>query len=302
MVDVKEFFEKDTATLSYVVSDTATGSAVIIDPVLNYDHFTGTVGTQFADGIMDYVHAQKLKPLWLLETHIHADHITAAHYLKHKYQIPVAISSQIKSVLSRWVPFFNTADDTPLDASQFDRLLDDGDTLPFGNSTIRVIHTPGHTPSCVSYVIEHNIFVGDALFMPDVGAGRADFPGGDAGTLYDSIQKILSFADSTKVYCGHDYPTADRAASGLSTVGTQKEKNILVKTGVSREDFIAIRTDRDRGKPIPRLLYPAIQVNLRSGDFGATSPCGHHFIKIPVESNSNTPALPKNFSNKDGRS
>lgn len=283
MVKIKEFFDTETATLSYVVADEATGLAAVIDPVLNYDHFSGLVTTVSADQIIDYLSSHQLKLEWLLETHIHADHLTASRYIKQKLGGRIAIGSKIRAVLERWVPFFNNAHDTPLDARQFDALLDEGQALPLGKTTIRVIHTPGHTPSCVSYVIGDNVFVGDALFMPDVGTGRADFPGGNAGLQYDSLQKILSLPDETSIFSGHDYPTAGRTATGKSTVREQKEKNILIKAGVSKQDYVAVRNARDHGKPNPKLLYPSIQVNLRAGDFGHAEPNRLQFIKTPIE-------------------
>ncbi len=283
MLEVKHFFDTDTATFTFVVAHRQSGEAAIIDPVLNYDPSSGVVTTTGADEIIASIKAQKLRVRWLLETHIHADHLTASLYIKHQCGGKVAIGAHIKSVLEHWVPFFNTSVDTPPDASQFDVLLSEGDTLPFGDKTIRVLHTPGHTPACVSYVFDDMVFVGDALFQPDVGTGRADFPGGSAAQLYDSIKKILNLDAKTKIYSCHDYPPAGRELSPLSTVAEQNERNILIRQSVTRQDFIDTRNKRDVGKPVPKLIYPSVQVNLRAGSFGKGESNGQHYIKIPVQ-------------------
>lgn len=283
MIEVKDFFDNDTATFTYVISDRNSGEAAIIDPLLNYDPASGHATTVGADEVISYISEQKFKLRWLLETHIHADHLSASLYIKKRLGGQLAIGSSIKDVLQHWVPFFNTAHDTKGDASQFDRLLDEGDEILLGEHTIRVLHTPGHTPACASYVIDDNVFVGDALFLPDVGTGRADFPGGSASTLYESLQKILALPEHTKIFSCHDYPPPDRTRTGMSTVGAQRKQNILIKAGTSKDDFVAARNKRDTGKPVPKLLYPSIQVNLRGGSFGESESNGGRFVKIPVD-------------------
>ena len=282
MIDVTEFFDDETATLSYVVSDRESKEAAVIDSLLNYDQASGLVATTSADSIIAYLTAQQLTVRWLLETHIHADHLSGSLYLKQQCGGQMAIGSSIKKVLEHWIPFFNIAHDTSVTASQFDVLLDDGDIIKLGATNIRVVHTPGHTPACVSYVIADSVFVGDALFLPDVGTGRADFPGANAAELYDSTQKILSLPPSTFVYSGHDYPPPERSRTGKSTVREQLNNNILLKNGTTKEDFVTTRTARDIGKAVPKLLYPSIQVNIRGGSFGASESNGTHFIKIPT--------------------
>lgn len=282
MLDVKDFFDQETATFTYVAIDTKTSRCAIIDSVLNYDQSSGNVSTRAADEVLAYVNNAGLHVDILLETHIHADHLTASQYLKKKTGAPIAIGSQIKSVLTHWIPVLNIAKDTAFDASQFDILLDDNATFKLGEKTVTVMHTPGHTPACVSFHIDDAVFVGDALFNPDVGCGRADFPGASAAQLYDSIQRIFSLPASTRIYTAHDYPPPERKASGLSTVSEQQEKNILIKRGTSKPDFVDVRTKRDVGKPVPKLLYPSIQVNLRGGSFGQPEDNGSRYIKIPV--------------------
>lgn len=282
MVDVKSFFDPETATFTYVVSNADSLEALVIDPVLNYDQYAGKVITTSADEIIDYVSSRRLVVRWLLETHIHADHLTASSYIKQHLGGVIAIGSKIKAVLEHWIPMLNIGHDTPSDASQFDLLLEDGASIKLGNIDINVIHTPGHTPSCTTYVIGDKAFVGDVLFMPDVGTGRTDFPGGSASSQYDSIMRILALPDDTKIYCGHDYPPPERAASGLSRVKEQKENNILLKGSKSRQDYVVLRNQRDIGKPVPNLLFPSLQVNLRAGTFGQVESNGCHYIKIPV--------------------
>ncbi len=283
-IEIKTFFDQDTATFTHVVYDISTKLAAIIDSVLNYDQYSGKYLTKSADQIIEFVNTHDLKTEWILETHIHADHLTASSYLKEKLGGKIGIGSKIKDVLSFWVPLFNTSEDTPLDGSQFDCLFEDNQIISLGNSLIRVLHTPGHTPACSSYLIDDCIFVGDTIFMTDIGTARTDFPGGSADTLYNSIKKILSLPLNTKIYLCHDYPPSERDLCWLTSVSEQKNKNILIHDGISKEEYIQKRIARDEGKPVPKLLLPSIQVNLRAGSFGVLDKNQRQFIKIPINS------------------
>ena len=279
---LKTFFDPDTATFTYVISDPQTSAAAIIDSVLNYDQFSGRSTTKSADEVIDYIHQNNLKVEWILETHIHADHLTASRFLQEKLGGKTGIGSHIKDVLDLWVPIFNIQEDTSLDASQFDHLLEDNQVIKLGDLEIKVLHTPGHTPSCVSYFIEDAVFVGDLVFMPDVGSGRTDFPGGSAELSYNSSRRILRLPDETRLFTGHDYPPQGRDAQSLSTVWEQNQSNILMNDTVSKEAYVKERNQRDVGKPVPKLLLPSIQSNLRLGTFGQAESNGVQYIKIPV--------------------
>jgi len=279
---IKEFYDQDTATFTYVVSDQQTQAAAIIDSVLNYDIFSGRTSTKSADEIINYILQNNLKLEWILETHIHADHITASSYLKNKLGGTTAISENIVEVLKFWVPFFNINDDVKLDGSQFDKLLCNGEKIKIGSLECEIINTPGHTPACISYKINDTIFVGDAIFMPDIGTARTDFPGASAALAYESLQKILSFSDETKLYTGHDYPPQNRSLSCFATIAEQKKNNILINEQISKAEFIANRNKRDAGKPVPKLLLPSIQINLRAGNFSSAENNGTAYIKIPL--------------------
>lgn len=281
-ITIETFFDKDTATLTHVVWDIISKKAAIIDPILNYDLYSGKSHTQSADTIIGYIKTHHLNLEWILETHIHADHLSAAHYLREQLGGKIGIGAGIKDILKLWIPIFNTANDTAIDGSDFDYLFQNNQIIALGETSITILYTPGHTPACVSYLIANTIFVGDTLFMPDVGTARTDFPGGSAQILYDSIQRILSLPDNTKIYFCHDYPTADREVSFFSTVKEEKEKNILINSKISKSQYITTRNKRDQGKPVPQLLLPSIQVNLRAGTFGKHENNGVHYIKIPI--------------------
>lgn len=282
-ITVKTFFDKDTATFTHIVSDPSTKQAAIIDSVLNYDQYSGRTNTKSADLVISYINENELTVQWILDTHIHADHITASYYLREKLGGKIGIGAKIKDVLALWVPIFNTANDTKLDASQFDCLFDDQQIIKLGNIDIKVMHTPGHTPACASYLIEDSVFVGDTIFMPDIGTARTDFPGGSAAQLYESVRKLLNLPDETKIYMCHDYPPEGREVTWISTVREQKTKNILIHDNISKEEYIATRNKRDEGKPVPKLLLPSIQANLRAGTFGHAEQNGRKYIKIPVD-------------------
>jgi glyoxylase-like metal-dependent hydrolase (beta-lactamase superfamily II) len=281
-MNIQHFFDKETATFTYVVSDPQTNQCAIIDSVLHYDMFAGQTSTQSADTIIAYVRENKLIVAWILETHAHADHLTASHYLREKLGGKLGIGEHITQVLAFWVPLFNTAHDTPLDGSQFDHLFKDGEVFNIGTIQVKVMHTPGHTPACVTYLIEDAAFVGDSIFMPYVGTARTDFPGGSAKTLYQSIQKLLALPESTRIFTCHDYPPQGQNEAFLSTVAHQKAHNTMVHDGVSESDYVAARNAKDFGKAVPRLLLPSIQVNLRAGYLGATENNGVQYIKIPL--------------------
>lgn len=282
-MQIKSFFDSNTATVTYIVSDPATQRCAIIDSVLDYDLFSGTVSTTSANQLIDYIKQNNLSVEWILETHIHADHFTAASYLKEHLGGKIGIGSHIIDVLTYWVPIFNTANDTPLDGSQFDHLFKDGETFQIGSLNVNVIHTPGHTPACVSYQINDVVFVGDALFMPYVGTGRTDFPGGSAEKMYQSLQKILSLPENTKIFTCHDYPLEGKQAAWESTIKEEKTSNIMINDRISESEFIANRKQKDTNKPVPKLLYPSIQVNMRAGKFGNAESNGVHYIKIPLQ-------------------
>jgi len=282
-INIKTFFDQDTATFTHVVNDKSTNKAVIIDPVLNYDQYSGRISKTSANEVISYVQGHSLSVEWLLETHIHADHITASHYLKEKLGGKIGIGNKIKDVLAFWIPIFNTAKDTKLDGSQFDKLFNDNEVITLGNVDIKVLHTPGHTPACSSYLIEDVIFVGDTIFMPDIGTARTDFPGGSANTMYDSIKKILSLPNETRIFMCHDYPLQGRDIAWVSTVKEQKERNILIHEGISKDEYIQTRNKRDRGKAVPKLLLPSLQTNLRAGTFGNPEDNNIKYIKIPID-------------------
>jgi glyoxylase-like metal-dependent hydrolase (beta-lactamase superfamily II) len=233
--------------------------------------------------LIAYVKAENIQIEWILETHIHADHITSCDYLKKQFNARSGIGVGIKEVLAFWVPIFDTKEDTREDGLQFDKLFHDGEELKLGEMTIRILHTPGHTPACVSYLIDNRfVFVGDTLFMPDIGTARTDFPGGSAEQLYDSIQRIFALGEDVQVFVGHDYPPTTRAAACHTTVREQKLKNILIHEHVSQEDYILMRKERDRGKSVPKMLLPAIQINLRAGSYGNPHKNNTCYVKIPL--------------------
>ena len=281
-MQIQHFFDEETATFTYLVIDKDTNQCAIIDSVLNYDMNTGRSGTYSADELIQYIKQNNLTVEWILETHVHADHLTASSYLKQRLGGKFAIGEHIKQVLDHWVPIFDSAEDMPADGRQFDHLFTEGEVFYIGKLPVHVMSTPGHTPSCICYCIEDAVFVGDVLLMPYVGTARADFPGGSAAQLYDSIQKILALPDETKVYTCHDYPPEGEAPACVATVGEHKKKNQMIHDAVSRDDYILARNSKDENKPLPRLLLPSIQVNLRAGQFGAPSSAGIQYIKIPL--------------------
>lgn len=279
---VQGFFDPATFTVSYVVHDPATKKAAIIDPVLDFTPRNGRTSTQSADALLRYVDENDLTLDWLLETHAHADHLSAAHYLHEKTGAPIVIGSEITHVQGVFGALFE-ADDVKPDGSAFGRLVREGETLSLGDLEIGVLHTPGHTPACVTYLIGDAAFVGDTLFMPDYGTARADFPGGDAATLYRSIRKILALPPQTRIFVGHDYLPAGRTDYRWeTTVADQKAGNIHAHDGISEAEFVAMRTARDKTLEAPLLILPSLQVNIRAGAMPPASPGGHVYFKLPV--------------------
>jgi glyoxylase-like metal-dependent hydrolase (beta-lactamase superfamily II) len=262
---IQAFFDEATHTVTYLVADPATRQAAVIDPVLDYDHRSGKASTASADRVLAAAHEQALEIVWVLETHAHADHLSAAPYLKERTGAQVAIGEHIREVQILFRPVFNL-DDVSGDGSEFDRLLRDGETLAIGDLTVGVMHTPGHTPACVSYRIGDAVFVGDTLFMPDYGTARADFPGGSARTLYQSIQRLLALPPQTRLFMCHDYKAPGRDHFAWETiVADERARNVHVHEGVSVDEFVALRQHRDATLAAPTLLLPSIQVNIRAG-------------------------------------
>ncbi|MBA14981.1 MAG: MBL fold metallo-hydrolase [Sphingomonas sp.] len=280
--EIQTFFDHATNTASYLVSDPVTGAAAIIDPVLDFEPGGGKLETASADAMLAAVEEQGLQLLYVLETHAHADHLSAADHIRARTGAKIVIGAHITRVQKVFMPVFE-ADDVHPDGAAFDVLMAEGDTLPFGEFEIGVLHTPGHTPACVTYLIGDSAFVGDTLFMPDYGTARADFPGGDAATLYRSIRKILALPPETRIFVGHDYLPADRSEYRWeTTVADERAANIHAHEGVREADFVAMREARDATLAAPRLLLPSLQVNIRAGALPPESPGGHIFLRIPV--------------------
>ena len=276
-------FDEATHTVSYVVWDPATCRAAIIDPVLDYDHRTGRVSHRSADDLLGFVADQGLSVDWVLETHAHADHLSAAPYLKEKTGAPIGIGARITEVQRTFAPVFGL-EDVSGDGREFDRLFRDGETIALGGLQVEVMHTPGHTPACVSYRIGEAVFVGDTLFMPDYGTARADFPGGDARTLYRSIHRLLALPDATRLYLCHDYKAPGRDHFAWeTTVGEEKTRNIHVGGGVDEASFVAMREARDATLAAPVLLLPSLQVNIRAGRLPDPDRDGRRFLRIPLK-------------------
>lgn len=279
---VQAFFDNATNTVSYIVHDPATKKAVIIDPVLDFTPRNGRIATTSADILVAAAKDQGLEIAYLLETHAHADHLSAAHHLREVTGAPVVIGSNITQVQTIFGALFEADDITP-DGSDFDRLVADGDSLPLGDLKIEVMHTPGHTPACLTYVIGDAAFVGDTLFMPDYGTARADFPGGSAVALYRSIHKILDLPAETRIFVGHDYlPTGRDDYRWETSVTEQRRDNIHVRDGVSEADFVHMRTTRDKTLEAPQLILPSLQVNIRAGAMPPASPGGHIYLRLPI--------------------
>lgn len=280
--NIEAFFEPVTWTVSYVIFDEAGGHCAIIDPVLDYNPKSGRTGTQFADKQIQYIKRQQLTVDWILETHAHADHLSSAHYLRSQLGGKIAIGNEIPVVQKTFKKIFNLDDDFAPDGSHFDHLFADGEDFQVGKLPAKAISASGHTPADLAYQFDDAIFVGDTLFMPDVGTARADFPGGDARRLYQSIRKLLEFPSETRLFMCHDYPPSDRPAAWETTVSQQREHNIHVHDGVTEDEFVAMRTQRDATLDMPVLLLPSIQTNIRAGAMPPAEDNGIAYFKIPI--------------------
>lgn len=281
-IRVESFFHKPTFTLTHVLIDENSKQAAVVDPVLDYCASSARTSTSFIDDIITVITERSLNLTWILETHVHADHVTSAQYLKEKLGGTIVIGAQVPRVQKVFAQIYNEDSSFAVDGSQFDRLISENETLPFGDTAISVIETPGHTPACISYVCQSAVFVGDTLFAPDYGTARCDFPGGDADTLYRSIQKLFALPDETKLYLCHDYMPNGRDLLTFATVEEQKNANVHVGHGTSAEDFVAMRTERDQGLSTPELMLPAVQINMRAGLFPEPSANGTRYLKLPL--------------------
>ncbi len=280
--DVQSFFDADTCTFTHLLTAPGSDQAVIIDPVLDYDAASARVSTRSADALLDTLATRQLKLAWIIETHAHADHLTAGDYLRRKTGAGIAIGRGIVDVQQHFKTVFGLDDGFVADGSQFDRLLDDGDVLHFGDMTIAAVATPGHTPDSLSYRIGDALFVGDTVFAPDVGTARCDFPGGDAATLFASIQKLYALPDDTRVFLCHDYPPQGRAPHAEYTLREIAEGNSQLRRDTPRDEYVAFREQRDRTLSMPRLILPALQINIRAGALPPQNANGLRYLRLPL--------------------
>lgn len=281
-LSIEAFFDSATWTVTYVAADASAGRAAIIDPVLDYDAKSGRTGTTSADRVLSYIKMQGWAVDWILETHAHADHLSGAQYLKQQLGGKVAMGENIRAVQSTFKTVFNLERSFLPNGEQFDHLFQDGEIFVIGGLTARAMWVPGHTPADMAYAIGDAIFVGDTLFMPDVGTARADFPGGDAHALYQSIRKLLALPPDTRMFMCHDYPPAARAVAWQTTVGAQRAHNIHVHDGVSETEFVVMRQKRDANLELPTLIIPSIQVNVRAGHLPPAEDDGVQYLKVPL--------------------
>lgn len=281
-VIVSPFFDSDSYTFSYIVQDASSNKCAIIDSVLDFDYASGEISFDGADNIIEFIKNNNLKLEWLLETHVHADHLSAAPYIQEKLGGKIGIGKEIITVQETFGRIFNEGTDFQRDGSQFDHLFSDQETYAIGNAECTALHTPGHTPACMTYVIGDAVFVGDTLFMPDAGTARADFPGGDAATLYNSIQKILALPEDYRVFTCHDYRPNGREIEFQTTIKRQREENIHVHQGLSKEEFVRMRQARDKTLGMPRLIIPSLQINMRAGHFPPAENNETVYLKVPI--------------------
>lgn len=281
--EVKAFFDEATNTISYVVWDSTTNQAAIVDSLLDFDQASGRTMTKSADLMIAFVNEAGLKVDWIIDTHVHADHLTAAPYIKSQLGGRTGIGEHIATVQKVFGEIFNEGQEFHTDGSQFDHLFKDGETYKVGNIDARAIHTPGHTPACMSHLIGDALFVGDTIFMPDFGTARCDFPGGDAGTLYDSIQKLFALPNETRVFLCHDYKAPGRDEYVWeTTIAEEKAHNKHVHAGISKEEFVKMRTERDATLEMPKLILPSVQINMRAGQMPPAEENGKRYMKIPI--------------------
>ncbi len=282
MVEVKTFFDEQTFTLTHLVYDPATKDAVVFDPVLDLDTIGWRTQTKSLQTLDQFIDDNQLKLHYVLDTHIHADHLSGMQYLKEKYKVPLVINAAITVVQETFKEVFNLGPDFDTSGSDFNVLVKDGDTINAGSITIEVLHTPGHTPACTTYKIEDNLFTGDALFVPSIGTGRCDFPKGSAKDLYKSVtEKLYTLPDDTKVFPGHDYP-GNRELQTFTTIGESKASNVDLPASRSEEDYVGFMENRDAGLPLPRLIYQSVQVNLTAGQLPKSESNGQSYLKIPI--------------------
>lgn len=279
---IESFFDPTTGAVSYVLADTATGKVAVIDAVLDFDPKSGTLTSASSDRLVDYVRSQGWQVEWILETHAHADHISGAQHIRHHLGGKIAIGANIRQVQKIFRTVFHFERSFLPDGSQFDHLFEDGEVFCVGSLAVTALLVPGHTPADMAYLVGNDAFVGDTLFMPDVGTARADFPGGDAAVLYRSIQRILSLPADTRIHVCHDYPPDGRAAAWMSTVAEQKAKNLHVRDGISEAEFVDMRNRRDATLAMPTLILPSVQVNLRAGRMPPSQADGRTYIEVPV--------------------
>lgn len=284
MTQVKEFFDKNTWTLTYLVWDEGTRDGVVIDPLMDYDTATSKTSEESARNVIEFLRAKEIRLRLILETHAHADHLSGSQIIKREFPLAqIAIGEMITKVQEIFKGVFGLPENFKTDGSQFDRLLKDGEEIRAGSVKIKIIFTPGHTPACASYLIDGNVFVGDALFMPDYGTGRCDFPAGSAAELYHSVHdRLYKLPENTKVYTCHDYLPNGRSLRFMSTIAEEKKENIQLKEGTSLEEFIRFRTERDRTLAAPKLLLPSVQVNIDAGHLPEPDKNGRRYLRIPV--------------------
>lgn len=276
------FFDKQTNTFSYVVQDPQSDACAIIDAVMDIDYPSGTISYTGADEIIGHVKKLSLKLAWIIETHVHADHLSAAPYIQQKLGGKIGIGGEITTVQAVFGKIFNAGTEFQRDGSQFDQLFEDGDTYQIGNMTAHTIHTPGHTPACMTHVIGDAVFVGDTLFMPDGGTARADFPGGDARTLYRSIKRVLSLPPQMRLFMCHDYSPNDREIEYETTIANERNENIHVNDSTTEDQFVAMRETRDATLDMPRLILPSLQVNMRAGHLPPPADNGQVYLQLPI--------------------
>ena len=281
--DVHAFFDEATNTITYLLGEPNGRACAVIDSVLDFDYASGRTDTRSADAVIAYVQAQDLDLQWVLETHVHADHLSAAPYIQEALGGQIGIGDRITVVQETFGKVFNEGTRFARDGSQFDRLFREGDSLMIGQMRVDIMHTPGHTPACLTYVAGDAAFVGDTLFMPDFGTARCDFPGGSAAVMFDSVQRILALPDATRIFVGHDYKAPGRAEFAWeSTVGAQKALNVHVGAGRNRADFVALREKRDATLAMPRLIIPSLQINMRAGQMPEPEDNGLSYLKVPL--------------------
>ncbi len=289
---IESFYDPATGTVTHVVADVLAGQAAVIDPVLDFNPQSGTLTSGSADRVVDYLRSKGWQLQWILETHAHADHLSAAQHMRHVLGGKVAISARIQQVQDMFRSIFHFERSFLPDGSQFDYLLEDGERFCIGELEVTALWVPGHTPADMAYQVQDAVFVGDTLFMPDLGTARADFPGGDAATLYQSIQRLLALPEQTRLHVCHDYPPPARAAAWVSTVQQQRSSNIHVRDGITQAQFVQMRTARDASLAVPQLILPAVQVNLRAGKLPPVQDDGRAYIQVPINAFLNDGAVP----------